>query len=156
VCDPDDDDDAIDDLADNCPWTPNTAQTNSDTDAFGDDCDCADGDPTAWAPATDVTTLALLHDFDLGLTDLSWAVPADPGGSVALVYDTLRSPDPADFVAAAVCLETDQADLVAVDGAAPGAGGVFYYLVRVENGCPQPGSLGQDSDGVERSGIQCP
>jgi hypothetical protein len=156
VCDPDDDGDAVDDLADNCPWTPNTIQTNSDTDAFGDECDCADGDPTAWALATDVTTLSLLHSFDTGLTDLSWGVPADAGGSVPLVYDTLRSSDPADFVGAAVCVESDEADLAAVDGAAPGPGGVFYYLVRVDNGCPEPGSLGRDSAGVERSGIQCP
>lgn len=40
----DGDGDGIPDIADNCPFTFNTAQTDSDGDAFGAACDCNDAD----------------------------------------------------------------------------------------------------------------
>jgi len=51
----------------------------------------------------------------------------------------------------------DVADRVAEDFDEPGPGGVFYYLVRAENACPDgAGSLGARSDGTERTGRDCP
>ena len=39
ACDDDDDNDGLDDLVDNCPWTYNPDQLNSDTDGIGNACD---------------------------------------------------------------------------------------------------------------------
>jgi len=44
--DPDDDDDTILDVNDNCTLTPNVDQLNSDTDPFGNACDSDDDDDT--------------------------------------------------------------------------------------------------------------
>jgi hypothetical protein len=39
ACDPDDDQDGVDDVLDNCPMTPNLGQTDTDGDSVGDVCD---------------------------------------------------------------------------------------------------------------------
>ncbi len=39
ACDPDDDNDAIEDLIDNCPWHPNSLQVDTDLDGAGNVCD---------------------------------------------------------------------------------------------------------------------
>ena len=39
ACDPDDDNDGVDDGDDNCPLTANADQTDTDSDGFGDACD---------------------------------------------------------------------------------------------------------------------
>ena len=44
--DPDDDDDTVLDVDDNCALTPNLDQLNSDSDPFGDACDTDDDDDT--------------------------------------------------------------------------------------------------------------
>jgi hypothetical protein len=89
------------------------------------------------------------------LTTLDWSPPADLGGAVAPVYDVVRSDSPADFTSAAVCLEGDDgSNSWAIDPVLPPAGGAFYYLVRAENVCGA-GSWGQDSNGIERSAIDC-
>ena len=65
---------------------------------------------------------------------------------------------PADFVTAAVCLESDDgADTSAQDTAEPSPGFVLHYLVRAGNACPVgEGTLGFDSVGGERVGRACP
>ncbi len=75
-----------------------------------------------------------------------------------MVYDTLRSGFAGDFINGAVCIESnDGADLTALDAANPGAGAIFYYLVRAENACPRgEGTLGVDSSGQPRAGRHCP
>jgi hypothetical protein len=38
-------------------------------------------------------------------------------------------------------------------------GSAYFYLIRAENGCPGPasmGSLGTTSGGVPRAGLACP
>ena len=82
---------------------------------------------------------------------MTWSAAADPGLSPGtLVYDVVRSDDPSDFMTATTCVETnDGGDTTATDPGAPGPGGLYAYLVRVETLCgaaPDPG----------RSIAQCP
>ncbi len=44
-CGPDQDEDGIGSLCDNCPFAYNPDQTDTDKDGFGDVCDCVNGDP---------------------------------------------------------------------------------------------------------------
>jgi len=172
TCDPDDDDDGIlddgdglpnnnrctggqvIDCDDNCPFTVNPSQVDGDGDRFGDACDCSAGDSQVWSPPADVT-LFLFHDPGTGQTDISWAPTADPGSTLPVVYDMLRSADGSDFLSA-VCLESDESDTVAADNTAPAPGAVLHFLVRTENTCPGGGVLGFDSSGAPRVGSPCP
>jgi hypothetical protein len=83
---------------------------------------------------------------------LFWYEPDDFGGT-GVVYDTLRSPTSADFTTPATCVETDEFDRITSDGTVPAAGTVLYYLIRVENGCPD-GNMGSSSSGP-RTGKAC-
>ncbi len=83
---------------------------------------------------------------------LFWQPPAYFGGT-AVVYDALRSPAKSDFTTPATCLEANHSNLVATDATLPAPGSVFYYLIRVENGCPG-GNMGSSSFGP-RTGKAC-
>lgn len=117
--------------------------------------DCDDADGGIWSTPGEVQSLLLAAD---ALT-LSWSAPALPGG-IALAYDTLRSANAADYVAASICVEsTDGGDLQAVDPGSPVAGAAFFYLIRAVNGCPGTlghGSLGTTSSGAVRTARDCP
>ena len=80
----------------------------------------------------------------------TWSAPA-PGGLSPLSYDFLRSETPGSF-AAAVCLESDESNLTAMDTTTPSS--IYYYLVRSQNICG--GNLGTDSSGNPRAGVACP
>lgn len=140
------------DSGDNCPEDFNPGQENGDGDAAGTVCDCDDANPDATVPATEPADSVLLaHDHGAGVTTLSWAPTA-----LALRYDTIRSGDPRDFEGAGFCLQSDEPIPGATDGEAPLSGASFFYLVRPENECPQPGPLGSDSDGGPRTARSCP
>ena len=116
--------------------------------------DCDDVNPTAWRKPTEARALLLAGPPAAAV--LTWLEPQDPGALV-VIYDVLRSPSPQDFHAPALCLESDETDLTAEDGELPAAGAAFFYLIRAQNFCPgEPGSLGTDSAGVERTGRDCP
>jgi hypothetical protein len=83
---------------------------------------------------------------------LFWLDPAVFGGT-SVVYDTLRSPDATDFLTAATCVETNGLDRITSDGTIPTSGTVLYYLIRVENECPE-GNMGSSSSGP-RTGKAC-
>jgi hypothetical protein len=155
VCDDDDDGDGVLDPMDNCQFVANNGQANVDGDAFGAACDCDDGQSDAWSLPENVQ-LAFARDPSTGRADISWAPPADPGGSVPVRYDLIRTDDPTDLLIAAACLETDETDTAASDTTLTASRGVLFYLVRTENDCPAAGSLGLDSDGAERVGLTCP
>ena len=114
--------------------------------------DCDDSRSDIWAAPGEVPDLVFLSG-----TSLTWSEPLAPGGQT-LVYDTLRSSDAADFVSGTTCVEFDEgSDQLASDPTDPPASGVFHYLVRAENDCPEgDGPLGQDSAGNERAGAVCP
>ena len=158
VCDDliDDDCDGLADCVDlDCCTAGACAGLDGDADGYVS-CDCDDGDPGIWLTPGEARDLTLVHDV-IGGTTLSWAPPAEPGAD-AVTYDTLRSADPGDFVAAAACLPpADPAATTNSDGENPIAGAAFHYLVRALNGCPAgTGTLGTDSAGLERSGTACP
>jgi hypothetical protein len=118
---------------DGCIDTPD-ADADSDGVSAGS-CDCNDGDPQIWGRPGEVRNLTLGPEPGGTGTLLSWDPPLDPGGPMPL-YDTIRSADAADFLAAATCVETDDStDTTAIETADPAAGTVLYYLVRAENGC---------------------
>jgi hypothetical protein len=127
-----------------------------DTDADGscDAGDCDAVDASVWHEPDSIRTLTVTRQQATSI--LIWLPPSKPGAA-SIAYDVLRSPDASDFVGAASCLEADETDRSAVDSDAPSPGGVFHYLVRVENGCPgSSGALGSDSAGVPRTGTSCP
>jgi hypothetical protein len=88
---------------------------------------------------------------------LSWSPPGAPGGT-SLLYDLLRSSNPADFVTLASCVESnDGPNTTATDTAVPSLGAGFFYLVRAESACPPgQGPLGTGSNGAARTCRSCP
>jgi hypothetical protein len=116
----------------------------------GDDCD--DANPQVWETPGEARSLLFTN-----AQTFSWAPPASLGG-LAVVYDALRSADPANFVGAATCVESnDGSNTTATDASAPAVGTGFFYLVRAENTCPSgQGLLGTNSSGTPIAGRSCP
>ena len=113
--------------------------------------DCNDGDSAVWAAPSEVLDIVAGPDIET----FSWSVPEEPGAAAA-VYDVLRSDLAGDFVAGARCAETAIAQTSFLEGLTPPVGGVWYFLVRADNDCPGAvGTLGQDSAGAERIGLNC-
>lgn len=164
ICDPDDDNDGVLDAADNCPYAANPGQENNDADSMGDICDpdddndtiedavdCRPFDGTVWSAPSPVLNLRVTRD---AVNNLTWAPPSSPGAA-APVYDVLISQAANDWgIFKAVCVESNDTDLVATESSLPLTGQVYYYLVRVENPCGS--HLGTRSDGQPRIGRQCP
>jgi hypothetical protein len=158
TCDPDDDNDLINDEVDNCPLTPNFDQNDADTDSYGDACDCDSSNDQVWKEPAEVSGLILSKTLTPGEALLSWDAITDHGGTLPVVYDTLRSSDPSDFLTSAICIESDDdSDTESLDPDPAPQPSPFCYLVRAENECPTgPGDLGSDSSGSARQGIVCP
>jgi len=122
---------------------------DSDGDTVRDDVDCAPDDASLWAQPGEVA---------LGWIDpvtIVWSPPSIAGGLAASVYDLLVSSSPGDFSnPTAACLASGSGSLTATDAAVPPVGQARFHLVRARNGCG--GTLGADSDGLERLGRSCP
>jgi hypothetical protein len=115
--------------------------------------DCNDASAAAWDTPGETVDLQFTSD-----TTLVWDPPAAPGAPTsALLYDTLRSVSPGDFLSAS-CLESDDGpNTTATDGTIPSVGQAFFYLTRAQNACPQGvGTLGTNSSGAPRAGANCP
>src|SRR4030095_4844900 len=86
---PDLDGDGIVDSLDNCPETAGTSQVDADHDYRGDECDCADSDPTTWAVPAEVTGL-MVDRSDVGPNhvELSWN-SLTAGAGTTTVYDVI-------------------------------------------------------------------
>ena len=88
-----------------------------------------------------------------------------PSSLVAVLASLLAFPSPAAFqprtrtvyVSATDKQGSAVTDLQATDDQLPIPQGVFYYLIRATNTCPDgDGTLGVRSDGIERTGRACP
>ena len=114
--------------------------------------DCNDASASAWGTPGETLNLS----FTSGTT-LVWDPPVDPGAPTpALLYDTLRSVSPGDFLSAS-CLESDDGpNTTATDSTLPSVGQAFFYLTRAQSACPQgAGTLG-NSSAAPRAGVDCP
>jgi hypothetical protein len=133
----------------------NPANDGPDTDEDGicDVGDCDQDDPNLWFEPGPAGSLALSRT-PTGTT-LTWEAPEELGATF-VEYDTLRSSSPADFDGPAICLDSNSSDTTSDDFDTPSSGSTFHYLIRVENACPGPGSMGTDSEEVPRTGRSCP
>jgi hypothetical protein len=157
ACDLDDDGDGVGDISDNCPRVPNGFQANLDGDINGDSCDCDLADNTVWQDPTPARSLSVTGRNP---TNLSWLGPVDPGMNTVvhtISYDVLRSTVKSAFDPV-TCVESNDTNTAATDsGANPGPGVTYFYLIRVQNDCPESeGNLGTDSSGNPRTGAGCP
>jgi hypothetical protein len=131
---------------------------DSDADGVANGCDCAPGNPAAWATPGDAGTLNLTHAPPGvgGVTSLSWSAPITGGTAAGMLYDVVRSTVASDFVDAGICLESDDGpNTVATDSSAPAAGGIFFYVVRPQDACG-PGVSHRDNLGNPRPARDCP
>ncbi len=86
---------------------------------------------------------------------LAWSRPANPGAA-SVTYDVIQSSDNGNYTTAGACVETDDgSDTTAVDST-PLPGQVYYFLVRVRNGCPGGSAVAPDSSGQSRAVRTCP
>ena len=109
--------------------------------------DCNDADPGTWSRPAEIDVL----DF-IDQETLEWSAPAEPGAA-QIVYDLLRSADPASFTEAGACLGSGLSWRSYTDTTTPAPDGLLYYLVRAVNQCPGgTGTIGAGSDAVERAG----
>ena len=89
-------------------------------------------------------------------TWIGWTAPSDPGAET-VGYELLRAPAPSDL-SGAVCLPIDDpAARDTLDSDLPAPGGLFVYLVRAVNSCPDgAGPLGDGGTGSTREAAGCP
>lgn len=120
---------------------------DTDQDGVSNLADCKPLEGSLWsAPGA---AAGLLMDQTGGVTSLAWDAPQVPGGT-AVHYDVVRSTQGDNF-STAKCLLTNSTATSTADSQLPGE--VFYYLVRVKNGCGS--SLGAGSNGVPRTARTC-
>jgi hypothetical protein len=131
---------------------------DADADLVGSCLDCNDADASVWAAPGAVRDLVVEHHVLTGTT-IRWSPPAEPGAE-SVTYRVLRSPDPERFDGPATeCLEAaDPANTWASDDRPmTESPQLACYLARAVNDCPEgQGSLGTDSTGAERLGVDCP
>ena len=129
---PDPDGDGIVGGLDNCQTVSNDDQANLDNDVAGDACDCASGDPGAFAVPAEVTDLTVDGD------DVIWNEQASSAGDDT-VYDLvtgdlsvlLNTGD----LSTSQCLANDLSAPTYQDLRTPVSGDGFYYVARSVNVC---------------------
>jgi hypothetical protein len=140
------------------PSTAGTIDGDDDFDGFSE-CqgDCNDSDSSRWSPPGEAQNLQVNYNLSTGSTTISWAAPANPGGSAAPVYDTVQSSLSSNFNSpSGVCADTNGTDLVTSIASLPvPVGQARFFLVRAEGACGA-GRLGTNSAGGAIAGRSCP
>lgn len=145
------DGDGFADWFDICPGVFNPDQLDEDSDGHGNVCDCAPGDPGAFAQVTEVEGLAIAADKQT----LSWVSQAGSAGS-GTVHQLLRgalAELPVGGGPSEVCLATTGGNSF-VDGATPSVDQGSWYLARAQNACGT-GTYGNATTGPRVSST-CP
>jgi len=125
---------------------------DTDGDAFAA-CDCNDLNNQVWELPGEVPNLTLAQ---LARTNLTWDEPPLPG-AIQVLYDVIRSDDPAEFFFGAGCVASGLTNRIAEDDDPVASGAVRYFLVRATNACiSSNGTVGSDSNGSERPALHCP
>jgi len=152
----DSDDDGVMDFLDTCPSILNPSQLDLDGDGFGNVCDCATGDPSAWSLPGKAAFLFLGFDplAGVGMTRLAWTAPTTGGLAASMTYDVIRSGKASDFMSAASCLGASLSGTMATDPEVPGPGSAFFYVVRPRDACGA-GVSHHGSDGLPRPARDC-
>jgi hypothetical protein len=128
------DDDGVMDFIDDCPSIFNPSQFDQDGDGFGNVCDCAPGDATAWNLPDEVGLFVVDDPVDLSLAHLQWT-PSSGGVPASTTYDVVRSSVDSDYVSAALCLASGLSATTFTDSFLPDPGVSWFYLVRSRNAC---------------------
>lgn len=110
---------------------------DQDLDGTANGSDCALSDPSLWSEPAAISDLTVSR---ARVAELTWTVPREPGAD-AVVFDVVRSVDPLDF-SGGVCVDADLVGNAGGDGLDPAPGGLYAYLVRVENGCGSAAGAG--------------
>ncbi len=136
------DGDGFGDACDTCGTRSDPAQVDADADGTGDRCDCSPYD----ASTTDVGTVRGVS-FAGDKVTLSWF-----GVAGADTYDISRGDLASlDGISYGSCLSDDQTERTLVDAVTPAAGSGFFYVLRGDDAICGPGSMGDKSDGQERT-----
>lgn len=125
---------------------------NLDSDARGDDCDCAPSDPTAFAVPAEIAKVRFAGDK----TTLTWT-PTAPAYGSATIQDVVRGALaglPVGSGATETCLADAEPGANLSDATVPTIGTGFWYLIRARNPCGN-GGYGSASDGTPRSTATC-
>ncbi|HET8946884.1 MAG TPA: right-handed parallel beta-helix repeat-containing protein [Candidatus Polarisedimenticolia bacterium] len=154
VSNADSDDDGVMDFIDNCASVADPSQFDLDGDGFGDACDCAPGDASAWDLPGEATGLLLSPVSGPATTRLDWTAPSTGGLPVSMTYDVIRSTRASDLVASATCLASGLSVTTATDLELPGAGSAFFYVVRASDVCGA-GVAHRGSNGLPVPARQC-
>jgi len=128
---------------------------DSDGDATPDAFDSCPNNAESWERPGEVLHLRLEQAIAAGATILNWDAPVKPGGS-SVIYETLRSDDPADFTDSFCVESADASATISQDLEVPALGQAWFYLVRGQDHCGHSGNCGTDSTGSYRVVRGCP
>ncbi len=148
VAEPDNDGDSIPPGVDNCSNAFNPGQEDADLDGWGDACDCAPGDASAYADPGEIANLR----WDAP-SMLRWD-PLQLDCGMGVSYDVIQGT----LGGGALNPNGGTCDLTTTSQAFPGdpaPASAQFFLTRGKNSCGS-GSYGSDSAGQERQAPTCP
>ena len=143
---------AVDCSDEDCCGDGGCPSIDDDSDLVAACLDCDDTDPNAWGTPGPVVNVLLSKETDT----MTWDPPPAPGANIFL-YHVLRSSNPQQFLHFTQCVEDPDPLDTSVEFAGDPLIGMYAYLVRAVNACPEvgEGSAGTDSNGNPREVRSC-